>query len=534
MRTQNVLAHFLSRYDRSDSLRYRKSSLLAVFVTCYIILLLLMSAAMLSFGADRFLVMLKITGPAMLSGLVGLVLIRAGRIEAAGVFLAYFSAVACVAGFMMKPVHMAGVSLGYFMYVALSFSTIFCSHIVTGSILAAFVATHSVYYFAIARPQAQGMLAEMTRTAFVDGVATLILVYMLTAVSGWILRKAIDRSNREAETNRRQYESILELNSAMKKTSDRLTESIAVTTRIIDRFTGNYRTQASSVESLAANMDEISMRTGAVAAAAGEQKESIEALINGFVELSNHIDTMEKISADIGTMFRTFFDLTEKGEVSSSQLDEVNMKITANSNEILSVIGIMSDFFDKINLLSLNATIEAARAGEQGRGFAVVAEEIGKLSDNSAGELKQITYLIEKNKSDVERGNRIIVEIITFIKTLLERIKDFEKLSAQALEIVHRQEHVKDSMNRKTGAVRDRTELIGVSMGEQSASIEDMVKALELTNSILKENAEGTDNLQENAVELIKLAESLNKDFSGSEASSADIRGPAAPSAHRR
>ncbi|MBN1532320.1 MAG: hypothetical protein JXA20_06640 [Spirochaetes bacterium] len=509
------LSLFLSRYDRSDSLRYRKASLLTVFVTCYIILLTLMSAAMLSFGFERFLEMAKITGPAILSGLVGLFLIRIGKIEAASVFLVYFSAAACIAGYMTKPVHMAGVSLGYFMYVALSFSNIFCSHLVTGSVLAMFVGTQSSYYFIIARPQAQGILAETTRTAFVDGIATLILVYMLTAVSSWILRKAIDRSNREAETNRHQYESILGLNSAMKETSDRLTESIAVTTRIIDRFTDNYRKQASSVESLSTHMEEISRRTGAVAEATGEQKQSIEELIGGFTELSEHIDTMEKISADIGTTFRTILKLTENGEASSSQLDEINMKITANSNEILSVISIMSDFFDKINLLSLNATIEAARAGEQGRGFAVVAEEIGKLADSSAGELKQITGLIEKNKSDVAMGNRIIVEIITFINTLLEKIKAFEELSATALEVIQRQDRVKDSMNRKTGAVRDRTELIGLSMGEQAASIEGMVRALEMTNSVMRENAEGTDHLQENAVELIRLAESLNRDFSG-------------------
>jgi hypothetical protein len=83
------------------------------------------------------------------------------------------------------------------------------------------------------------------------------------------------------------------------------------------------------------------------------------------------------------------------------------------------------------------------------------------------------------------------------------------------LEVIHRQEHVKGFMNRKTGAVRDRTELTGVSMGEQKASIESMVRALEETNSVMRENAEGTDPLQENAVELINLAESLNRDSSG-------------------
>ena len=57
------------------------------------------------------------------------------------------------------------------------------------------------------------------------------------------------------------------------------------------------------------------------------------------------------------------------------------------------IMEMLSDLFDKIQLLALNASIEAARAGDQGRGFAVVADEINKLSDRSVVSLKEILKL---------------------------------------------------------------------------------------------------------------------------------------------
>ncbi|MEE8283262.1 MAG: methyl-accepting chemotaxis protein [candidate division NC10 bacterium] len=63
-------------------------------------------------------------------------------------------------------------------------------------------------------------------------------------------------------------------------------------------------------------------------------------------------------------------------------------------------IGTMVDLITRIayqtHLLALNATIEAARAGEHGRGFAVVADEVRKLAGDAGSSAEQIAKLAKE------------------------------------------------------------------------------------------------------------------------------------------
>jgi len=72
------------------------------------------------------------------------------------------------------------------------------------------------------------------------------------------------------------------------------------------------------------------------------------------------------------------------------------------SEEIESIVQLISDISGQTNLLSLNASIEAARAGEQGRGFGVVAGEIKKLAEQSNRSTEDIRRVIEQIRADIQ------------------------------------------------------------------------------------------------------------------------------------
>jgi methyl-accepting chemotaxis protein len=86
------------------------------------------------------------------------------------------------------------------------------------------------------------------------------------------------------------------------------------------------------------------------------------------------------------------------------QVDQIvshMLELGKKSQEIGSVLDIVSELAEQTNILAINATIEAAGAGEAGKRFAVVAEEIRKLADRVGGSTKEVRALIDDVRSAV-------------------------------------------------------------------------------------------------------------------------------------
>lgn len=80
------------------------------------------------------------------------------------------------------------------------------------------------------------------------------------------------------------------------------------------------------------------------------------------------------------------------------QVDQIvahMLELGKKSQEIGTVLDIVSELAEQTNILAINATIEAAGAGESGKRFAVVADEIRKLADRVGGATKEIRTLID-------------------------------------------------------------------------------------------------------------------------------------------
>ena len=505
---------FLSRYDEADFLRYKKAQYTILFALMIIFFLtVLCVAAAVSFTHERFLTVISSTFALIVLLVLSILLTRSGRMEKGAIVIAYASCLVASAGFLKGQVHIAGVTMAYFMFLDLVYATSFCSNLVSTSIIAVFVSVQSYYYFFIAKPIAAGTLLETAHSTYVDGTITLVMVYIVGSIANTFINKALKLSAEESEKNRKQYDFIKSLVVTIKDASGNLRNSIDVTSDVIGIFSDNAQSQAASVEELSATVEEISAGTISVGYASKEQTDSIKELISIIDELSTSIDSLENHGNEISSMFKVLMELSGKGEHSSQILDETNNQITANSNEILTVVNVIDEFFERINLLALNASIEAARAGEHGRGFAVVAEEIGKLSDTSAQELGQIAGLLDKNKKDVVTASEVIKDMIGFIRELNEKINNLQTKSVHVLDEIHSEKRLKDKMNDKTTKVEEKSNIIEVSMNEQESAIEDVSTSIEQTNKIVQSNAANTESLRTNADELQLLADNLHKIF---------------------
>ncbi len=119
-----------------------------------------------------------------------------------------------------------------------------------------------------------------------------------------------------------------------------------------------------------------------------------------------------------------------------------------NSQEIGSILEVISDIANRTNLLGLNATIEAARASEAGRGFAVVADEVRNLAERSSQAAKDIEILVqsiqngtreaveamEKGSLEVERETRRVDEAGNALKEILQVVDESAKMIREISE----------------------------------------------------------------------------------------------------
>ncbi|MFA9424498.1 MAG: methyl-accepting chemotaxis protein, partial [Sedimentibacter sp.] len=223
--------------------------------------------------------------------------------------------------------------------------------------------------------------------------------------------------------------------------------------------------QASSIEELAATINEIS-----------------EQIISNAESAQNAKRTSEDTAAEVQKG-------TEHMQHMISSMDEIN----SSSVQIGKIIKAIEDIAFQTNILALNAAVEAARAGSAGKGFAVVADEVRNLANKSTQAAKNTSELIENSLNAITKGAKIanetvdsfdlIVKKTNMTVALVEKIAEASQQQAIAASQVNEGIEQISSVVQTNSATAEETAAASEELSSQAIIVRNLLRTIKIRNS---------------------------------------------------
>lgn len=243
---------------------------------------------------------------------------------------------------------------------------------------------------------------------------------------------------------------------------------------------------AQSSSQVSAGSDDLAKAAQGMAEGSESQAAAVEELLATTTTVAEQVKENRDDSDKSAAYTKEVAEMMEASRQQMDAMREAMDKIQESSNKVVGVIKTIEDIAEQTNLLSLNASIEAARAGEAGKGFAVVAGEIGSLANESADAVNTTRSLIGVSIDEVERGNRIVNEVVEALAQATERVQIANGMIQKSAETAEIQ---LQSVNQIREGVEDISQSIqdNSAMAEEtSATSEELAAQAEVLNELVQ------------------------------------------------
>jgi methyl-accepting chemotaxis protein len=218
---------------------------------------------------------------------------------------------------------------------------------------------------------------------------------------------------------------------------DELGKMATAVNQAADEMRSAMHTLADNAVALSSSADELTRTSDQIASVATSVSQRAQTVTTAASQVSQNVQTVAAGATEMGSSIqeiarstRDGSDVAEQAVTAAQTTNSIMSKLNTSSNEIGTIVKVISAIAEQTNLLALNATIEAARAGDAGRGFAVVAGEVKDLSQETARATEDITRQVETIQTD----SRAALAAIATITEIIGRIDESQTTIAVALE----------------------------------------------------------------------------------------------------
>ncbi len=260
------------------------------------------------------------------------------------------------------------------------------------------------------------------------------------------------------------------------------------------------------VENLATAFKEVSVSSNEVTINVHNQSEQMKDILGMIQDLSAYLKEASRNSGQMIGQAQQNSQHAESGKQINAGLKETMsmicegeqqfkdelVQLQDNSIEIGTLVKVISDIAEQVNILALNASIEAVKAGDYGRGFSVVAEEIRELAEHTQKSAQQITPKIDTIRSQVNDAVSLMDNNLKRVNQMtddVDRALDMNEMidmtSTKTLELVEQTGKIFQQSNAAFEGMTERVSQINASSQENSIALNQVKDTIQdLTDGV--------------------------------------------------